>query len=237
MTPQEIINQFESVVKQRAKDNNNEVIKTARKLRAGGTNKDTKDLELKIVNWRERWSRHRSILYYVEKIVNDKDFATNFAKQPSKQNIYEKLQFEFLIESLSGIATEVEKLPPNGPNMLYLEGGCIVSKDQLKQSSKNLKNLDVKITLINGLIVYGTLKYTGKWFGGEQDNQKHDVMNCLQQHNLSSGVLFFAGLDGPYYHSEKGKKNLEEFDDLQNSHLTVGSVATISEGIICWAQI
>ena len=235
LTPEEVIDKFEKVRNQRAIKNIRTVKKVAAKLSSGDLNKDTKDLKLKINNWKEKWGTSGSLKYYLEKINNDKDFATIFAKEPGKQNIFEKLQLDFLRETLVGanIAQSVNKLPSSGPNQLFLEDGHLVNK----KSSENLKNLDVEVILVNGLSVYGTLKYTGDWVGGHQDNQKHDVMSCLQQHDLNTGVFIFAGVDGPYYHSERGKKNLEEFDYLLNPHLMVGSVATLSEGMSIWAQL
>ena len=72
LTPEEVIDKFEKVRNKRARENVITVKKVAAKLLLDDLNKDTKDLKLKINNWKEKWGTSSSLKYYLEKINNDK---------------------------------------------------------------------------------------------------------------------------------------------------------------------
>lgn len=68
-----------------------------------------RDFQLKIQNWSEKYGFEKEEVE--NKILQDDMFVANFAKDPSKQNIYEKLAVQF-IKSIPFISKFVN-LPNN----------------------------------------------------------------------------------------------------------------------------
>mgnify|MGYP004629383833 CR=1 FL=1 len=126
----------------------------------------------------------------VEKQILDNDIvASFFAKDPSKQNITEKLVEEIL---------KIEKLPAVGKNCVrFTQDGTITNKVGVDVS----KSADFK----DGEFYY-TQKYTHEG-GGAQDNQYNDVVDFLIKGSKKNKVG--AILDGEYW--ENKRTELEEY--------------------------
>ena len=126
--------------------------------------------------------------------------AACFAKDPSKQNITEKLVAEVL---------GVEKLSPSGENCIrFDENGDIVSINKGNVS----KSADFYIGNR-----YYTQKYTNET-GGAQDNQYKDVVDFLVKG--SKKHLVGAIVDGAYWTSGHKAKLIEMFKDNPNVVIT-----------------
>jgi len=114
------------------------------------------------------------------KIQNDLMVASLFAKDPSKQNVSEKMVAELL---------DIEKLPAGGANSVrFNKEGELVSQNTPDAS----KSADF---LYNG--IYLTQKYT-RVCGGAQDNQRDDVITFLENGSLG-GYKVGALVDGEYW--------------------------------------
>ena len=158
-----------------------------------GSNQDLKDLEKKILGFLERHGIDKSPEEIKDEIVENRLFAACFAKDPSKQNIAEKVQLRELKPY------GVEELPNTGPNALYLIDGKI-------QPPPAIKGIHKSIDATYG-DRYMTLKYT-KVRGGTQDNQKNDVINFIE----NSGDHKIAAItDGPYYQTDAIQKELAQY--------------------------
>ena len=158
-----------------------------------GSNQDLKDLEKKILGFLERHGIDKSPEEIKDEIVEKRLFAACFAKDPSKQNIAERIQLRELKPY------GVEKLPNTGPNALYLIDGKI-------QPPPAIKGIHKSIDATYG-DRYMTLKYT-KVRGGTQDNQKNDVINFIE----NSGDHKIAAItDGPYYQTDAIQKELAQY--------------------------
>lgn len=111
-------------------------------------------------------------------IMTNDVVASFFAKDPSKQNISEKLAAKVL---------GTETLPQAGVNSIrFNDAGDIVHT-----SIGNTKAVDF---MLNG--VYATQKYTTDK-GGAQDNQRNDVIDFLKRGSIKHKVM--AIVDGEYW--------------------------------------
>ena len=167
-----------------------------------GSNQDLKDLEKKILGYIERNGLNESVAQIKDEIVEKRLFAACFAKDPSKQNIAERIQLRELKPY------GVEKLPNTGPNALYLIDGKI-------QPPPAIKGIHKSIDATYG-DRYMTLKYT-KVEGGSQDNQKNDVINFIEN---SGDHKVAAIIDGPYYQTDGIQK---EFAQYKSDRVFIGT--------------
>lgn len=133
--------------------------------------------------------------------------ASKFCKDPSKQNISEKLAAEVL---------GIDKLPASGKNCIrFNDKGDVVSASD---GGRNTKSADF---LFEGY--YATQKYTSEE-GGAQDNQRNDVIDFLKRGSINHKVA--AIVDGVYW--EKYRPILrEEFKD--NPNVLITSITEITE--------
>lgn len=109
-------------------------------------------------------------------------FASFFCKDPSKQNISEKMAEKIL---------KTKKLPPSGKNSVHFDSAGNITS----QTLGNTKSADF---YIDGM--YATQKYTVE-DGGAQGNQKNDVIEFLRKGSIQHKVL--ALLDGPYWDAHR----------------------------------
>ncbi len=134
-----------------------------------------------------------------QEILNNDIVASKFCKDPSKQNISEKLAADLL---------KAKKLPSQGANCIrFSPNGDICSKSQ-----GNSKSADF---LINN--IYATQKYT-KESGGAQDNQKHDVIEFLRNGAIHHKVM--AILDGDYWDNSNRDELKSIFANEENVVIT-----------------
>jgi hypothetical protein len=153
---------------------------------------DNPDFVLKIKNHAEKFNREPSEIR--EKIMTDDMYAEIFAKDPSKQNIYEKLAADY-ISKLKYIS-DFKNLPNNAK--IFVCDGVIVNKRQ-----NDVKSIDFYFKVGNKNI-YVSHKYIKATYGGAQDNQYNDVRNFLKNCNkINSGDDYFISIcDGPYFESK-----------------------------------
>lgn len=153
----------------------------------------------KIHSYCKRWDGKFTIVEIEESILNNDIIASMFAKDPSKQNISEKLVGEIL---------NITKLPAVGKNCIrFTAEGDIVSNSGVNVS----KSADFKIG-----DTYYTQKYT-KEEGGAQDNQYNDVVDFLTKGSIKHKVG--AILNGAYWHQRINGLR-EHFRDNPNVHIT-----------------
>lgn len=139
-----------------------------------------------------------------ESILTNVIVASKFCKDPSKQNISEKLAAEVLC---------LEKLPSLGKNCIrFNDNGDLVSS-----SAGNTKSADF---LYNGF--YATQKYTDG-NGGAQDNQRNDVIDFLKRGSIKHKVA--AIVDGAYW--DKYREILKE-EFKNNPNVLITSVTEIT---------
>ena len=140
-------------------------------------------------------------------ILTNDIIASKFCKDPSKQNISEKLAAEVL---------GLKKLPASGKNCIrFSDTGDIVNTANPNHHSKSAD------FLFQGY--YATQKYTNEE-GGAQDNQRNDVIDFLKRGSLKHKVA--AIVDGAYW--EKYRPIIqEEFKD--NPNVLITSITEITE--------
>lgn len=157
------------------------------------------DFVIKIKNHAEKYNREVEEVKL--KIMEDDMFAEIFAKDPTKQNIYENLAAKY-IKNLP-IVKEFRKLPNN--SKMFVVNGEISTKRE-----NDVKSIDFTFKVKNKTI-YASHKYI-KAFGGAQDNQYNDIRTFLRNCNkLNQGDIYFIAIcDGPYFET-KIKNLIEEF--------------------------
>lgn len=140
-----------------------------------------------------------------EGILTNVIIASKFCKEPSKQNISEKLAIQVL---------GVEKLPTQGKNCIrFNDSGDIVSSSEGHTKSADFMYQDY----------YATQKYTDGE-GGAQDNQRNDVIDFLKRGSIKNKVV--AIVDGPYW--DKYRKILKEMF-INNPNVLVTSISEITD--------
>ena len=144
-------------------------------------------------------------------IRNDDAFAINyFAKDPKKQNIYEKIAAEF-IKKIQGV-TDFENL---GNNVLFLSQGSIYKKHE-KRPYPNAKTIDF-IFQYNSKQIYASHKYTDAE-GGAQGSQYKDLKTFIEEarDNKDKDTFFIAIADGPFYQRNDVNAGTIRIDNLRN---------------------
>lgn len=135
-------------------------------------------VQTKIENYLNRFPGLISKKEIEDLIKTNEVFASFFCKDPSKQNVSEKMAEELL---------KTKKLPASGKNSIRFDSNGNITS----QALGNTKSADF---YIDGM--YITQKYTIE-NGGAQDNQKNDVIDFLRRGSIQHKVM--ALLDGPYW--------------------------------------
>ena len=153
---------------------------------------DNPDFKLKITNHADKFGR--DIDEVKAKIMTDDMYAEWFAKDPAKQNIYEKMAASY-ISSIEGVSNF--RNLPNSAKMFIVEGK--VTSERLN----DVKSIDFHFKVGNKNI-YASHKYIKATYGGAQDNQYNDIRNFLRNCNkISSGNDYYIAIcDGPYFDSK-----------------------------------
>ena len=161
---------------------------------------------LKIKNFCEKYNySYESV---VEKILGDDMFAVFFAKEPSKQNIYEKIAAKYVssLESVSGFE--------NYPNSIKL---FVINGNITNKRENDVKSIDFHFK-VGDISIYASHKYIkDSKGGGAQDNQYNEVRNFLRNCNkLNTGDVYYIAIcDGAYFDSKIGILN----NDFGSSHV------------------
>ena len=169
-------------------------------------------MQEKIQNYLIRWNYPMSAQEIEEQILTNDIIASFFAKDPTKQNISEKLIAKYL---------GWELLKQTGPNAIrFNTQGDIVSTKTLGGG----KCADFYV-----YNRYITQKYTGENTGGAQDNQMDDVITFLT--NASIKYKCGACVDGWYWDEGGHKAQLIEMFK-SNPNVIIFSADEIKQGVI-----
>jgi len=194
-------------IQNRSKQNVLKVQEVAKLTLSGETNKETRGLVTKIENKLKRWGSSSDKIKILNKIVEDYDYAMEYAKTPTKQNISEELQSEYL--KLKGF--NLEKLPSSGEKSMRFVNGEIVYgvvKKDTDTKSFDFQYLDNTFTY-NKVTTTGfdniDMKLTN---GGGQKSQFNDALSFVKQANLycekyEDNKVFVLIVDGDYYTDER----------------------------------
>ena len=179
------------------------------------------DFILKIQNHAIKFER--SFEEIKEKIMIDDMYAEIFAKDPAKQNIYEKTAAKYL--SSVDYIENFENLPNNAKVFVY--NGKIVSR-----SYNNMKSIDF-IFNVGKYNFYAQHKYIKALYGGAQDNQYTDVRIFLNNCNrINEGDNYFIAIcDGPYFRDKISSLNLE-FGSSRVIAMTIDDVIPFINAIV-----
>ena len=163
----------------------------AKQILDGGV---VKQLITKINNHINRFKLDSNVNDICKKIVNDRDFASLYAKLPAKQTSSEKTQLLYLKNK--GIS--LTNLVAGGKEALRLLDGDIIKGDD--RGGKATKSFDFVRTDKNEYVFAKVT--TGN--GGGQDNQYRDVLDFLKQskeyiNKHNNDITFVALVDGDYY--------------------------------------
>jgi hypothetical protein len=182
---------------------------------------DDGDYVLKIKNHAERYNRTTKEIR--DKIMTDDMYAEIFAKDPGKQNIFEKLASQYISEL--DLVSDFVNLPNSAK--IFVVDGLVVNKRQ-----NDVKSVDFMFR-VGEKKIYASHKYI-KANGGAQDNQYNDVRNYLKNCKKIDGgdVYFIAICDGPYFANKIELLN-NEFGSSNIKVMTIDGVVdfvkTISE--------
>lgn len=155
----------------------------------------SKEMEIKIANWASKFGFSYEVIK--QKILSDEIFRCVFAKDPNKQNLFQKLAAEHIC-NISTVK-EFRVLPSGGRNAIYLLNGKIFTGNQLKNQTKEIKSIDFEWK-IGSYKFYASHKYT-EISGGAQDNQYRDVQEFLKHARDCNepNTILVAICDGNYY--------------------------------------
>jgi len=153
------------------------------------------------------WAKLRDIPLddLLEDINHSKYFKYAFAKDPTRQNIYEKAAVDFL-ETIP-LIKHVVKLSTSGEKALFVNRGILSLGENInktKREQQKSKSIDVKFILkaykerVDDLSCYAMLKYTESE-GGAQDNQLSDLRIFLENCPTKRQECFIVFADGNYY--------------------------------------
>lgn len=154
----------------------------------------TKEKLKKIKNYAAR--KGLSIKECKQEFKKSKLFRSLFLPEVSRQNVFEKAFFAYLMDTF-GIESVV-KLQTVGNNALFLDDGRVVSAVQ-KSDDNRSKSIDFEL-FVDGTRFLISHKYTENE-GGAQDNQYTDVHLFLQEAKSlkEAHTVCIAVVDGDYY--------------------------------------
>ena len=172
----------------------------------------------KIINASIRWGISEEEI--IKSVSNDLVAAAHFAKDPIKQNIYERIAADY-ISKIDDI-TYFENLPNN--KLVVANGEVELKKRNGKITRSKAKSIDFSWTY-NNKKIYASHKYT-KEEGGAQDNQYQDLQNFIieARENKDKGIVFIAIADGPYYQRNdpiEGMSRMEVMEKMCTSSVRV----------------
>ena len=166
-------------------------------------------------------------------IVNSKFFKYTFAKDPNRQNIYEKAAFEFLCNI--PLIKDVRKLAPGGEKAYFVVNGQLTPGEKTSRTHREQhksKSIDFKFIVKPynqrkiELTCYAMHKYTESE-GGAQDNQYSDLRLFLENCPTKRQECYIVFADGKYY-TDRLKELKKEFDIS-----TKRKVFTLNEFEVC----
>jgi hypothetical protein len=179
---------------------------------------DNTDFVLKITNHAEKFGREYDEVK--SKIMTDDMYAEWFAKDPAKQNIYEKLAADY-ISKIDGI--ENFRNLPNSAKMFVIEGK--VTSERLN----DVKSIDFQFKIGDNNF-YTSHKYIKATYGGAQDNQYNDIRNFMRNcDKVATGNDYYIAIcDGPYFETKMKSLN----DDFGSVNVVAMTIDELEEFIV-----
>lgn len=185
----------------------------------------------KIANWaRLRGINLQDVMTDIE---SSRYFRYAFAKDPVRQNLYERLALDFL-RGLP-LLRDVAKLAAGGEKSLFVHKGILTLGENIsrtRRADSKSKSIDFKFTVKpigdrkHDIVCYAMHKYT-EGEGGAQDNQYSDLRLFLYNCPRDRQECFIAFADGDYYAGRlQSLKN--EFDIVSKRR-----VFTLNEFELC----
>ncbi|RHZ36118.1 hypothetical protein [endosymbiont GvMRE of Glomus versiforme] len=172
---------------------------------------DNKEYRTKIEKWCRKFGFDFATIF--AKAKGYQYFRAFFAKDPKKQNIYEKILTEHITSF--PFVSNFQKLSSGGKNALYIDRG-VLRKGSEYPHNKPAKSVDFSWTIKNDkgevINLYAFHKYIEE-SGGAQDNQFKEIKHCIEvgrngSQEVNRRVIFIC--DGAYFTDKKVKelKNL-----------------------------
>ena len=188
----------------------------ARELqRLVSSNRIDGNLHRKIDNFCERFDVEKEQV--IKEIKASTVVAAFFAKDPSKQNIYEKAAAEY-IGRMSGVA-DFQNLPTN---KLVISNGAVMEKRQLVEigGASTAKTIDFEWKY-EGKTFYASHKYTEN-SGGAQGSAYKDLQDFISEavRTTARNTHFVAIADGGFYRTMDGQARstrIKRLKDLASS--------------------
>ncbi|MCQ2570927.1 MAG: hypothetical protein MJ154_01620 [Candidatus Saccharibacteria bacterium] len=170
---------------------------------------------LKIHNYSERFNLPEKFVEH--KILKDNVFANQFAKDPSKQSLHQKIAADF-ISSITEVVNFAQ-LPASGGDACYICDDGVVRKGVCSHGLT--KSIDFYWE-------YGDCRYFAAhkhttYEGGAQDNQFNDLQAFLENASKSTlaNTFFIAIGDGEYYqkkYTESGVSYETRIDYMNSNY-------------------
>lgn len=149
----------------------------------------------------------------VEKqIKNNEIVAAVFARDPQRQNFFEKTAAEF-IKNIQGI-TDFELLPKS---KFYISSGNLMTKEGLEEGGGRSKAKSIDFCwLYKGNKFYAYHKHSWNT-GGSQDNQYSDIQRFIEESRPSrrANRYYVAIADGEFYQGQNGKARITRIENLK----------------------
>ena len=183
------------------------------------------ELDDKINNFSEKFGFDSERVRY--EIANNEIVAALFAKNPNKQNFYEKTAADY-ISRLSG----VKSFKNLGNNKKGLVEGGVYSQKKLKKigGHSEVKTIDFEWKF-KDYTFYASHKHTTQ-SGGSQDSAYKELQKFIEQANSStrSNIVFLAIADGEFYQKLDSNAKMTRIDRLREmSNKTKVFACTINE--------
>lgn len=175
-------------------------------------NLESQEYRTKIKEWGDKFDFDFDTIF--AKAKSDPYFRAFFAKDPKKQNIYERTLGKYI--SSFDFVSNFQQLSSGGKSACYLDRGVIRQGNEYPHE-KPAKSIDFawNIKNKNGEIIkfYAFHKYIEE-SGGAQDNQFNEIKKCIEvgrngSQETNRRVIFIC--DGDYFTEEKIRvlKNLK----------------------------
>jgi len=161
----------------------------------------------------------------IEEIFRSGVVRAVFAKEPTRQNIYEGVVEQFLREHLINHGVAIRKLPADGKGALYIDRNGKI-RGKLEGNDRGIgKSLDFEAKL-GDQIVYISHKFTRE-SGGMQDSQFDEQLGKLRRFRNSNKPKehFAVACDGAYYTD----KRMSEFKALARNEAPFSTAGTCGE--------
>lgn len=169
----------------------------------------------------------------ISDIQQSRTAAAQFAKDPKRQNIYEKISLKFMKDRAKEHGINIMKLPQDETNALYLdENGAIRAKRRTNDRTIG-KALDFVASKGNQK-VYISHKYTGEsggMQGSQSDEQLHYMKKFAGAERIEPGVHFATVCDGQYYEGG-GIQEIKSYERQDGPFSKAGTTGEVLQFVI-----